>query len=141
MVASSLRSRVRSAFSVSACQLTNRYSPSPRTGTRRRMIGRRRTLKRANMTALLCWSALLVVASISAAARLSAQSAVSEELRQRLEQMRESGKLVAAGLTISGQSPLVTVYEQAGFIPLWNTNTANELVRALRAVAADGLDP
>src|SRR5262245_31342124 len=104
------------------------------------MIGSRRTLKRVNMPALLRWSALLVVASFPAA-RLSAQSSISQELKQRLEQMRDSGKLVAGGLTISGQSPLVAVYQQAGFSPLWNTSTANELVRAIRAIAADGLDP
>jgi murein L,D-transpeptidase YcbB/YkuD len=106
-----------------------------------RTIDYRSTLKRAGRPALLRWSTQVLVASIAATARLSAQTSISEELQYRLEQIRGSGRWVEGGQTISGQSPLVAVYEQASVRPLWNTSSANELVRALRAVAADGLDP
>jgi L,D-transpeptidase YcbB len=111
-------------------------------GRRHGLLGAtRHVLKRARIRALLRCYMLFLVACMVSATPVSAQSTISEELKQRLGQLRGSGTLVVGGLTISGQSPLWAVYEQARFVPLWNTNTANELVRALRAVAADGLEP
>ncbi|HSL71720.1 MAG TPA: L,D-transpeptidase family protein [Longimicrobiales bacterium] len=88
-----------------------------------------------------CVASAVLALSASATA-LPAQSVTQDELRQRIELLRSSGSLLAGGATIESSRPLIGVYEQSAFAPAWtDARTASDLVRVLREVRADGLDP
>ena len=77
------------------------------------------------------------------AARAEAQDdAIREVLRSRVEALRETGRLDVRGSRIASAIVLPDVYERRGFRPAWrDTRTVEQLVRAIRDAAADGLDP
>jgi L,D-transpeptidase YcbB len=85
--------------------------------------------------------ALVLLASFSAAP-VRGQATVAQELKWRIEQLRVAGRLDVANQTILASMPLLGLYERSAFAPLWiNPPAANDLVRVLRAVSADGLEP
>jgi L,D-transpeptidase YcbB len=84
-------------------------------------------------------SALLVVLLLRLPAALHAQD-TSSELKRRVEQLRATGALQAAGATISASDALYDAYEQYGFQPLWPAGPARtDLLAAIRGADQDGL--
>jgi murein L,D-transpeptidase YcbB/YkuD len=72
----------------------------------------------------------------------SLQPDVAEEIRRRVELLREGSTLVLAGGAIGPAARLPALYENRAFAPLWtDPAVAADLVRAVREVADDGLDP
>jgi murein L,D-transpeptidase YcbB/YkuD len=68
--------------------------------------------------------------------------AVAEEIRRRVELLREGRPLVLAGAPIASGTNLASLYEERTFAPLWtDTAVAAELLRVIREAATDGLDP
>jgi hypothetical protein len=71
-----------------------------------------------------------------------AQDSVAREIEQRVELLRDAGKLVIAGATVRNGRVLGDVYEAAAFASVWtDAAAAKQLLDALRATSADGLDP
>ena len=70
------------------------------------------------------------------------QPDVAEEIRRRVELLREGSTLVLAGEAIGHAARLPGLYESRAFAPLWtDAGAVADLVRAIREVEADGLDP
>jgi murein L,D-transpeptidase YcbB/YkuD len=94
-------------------------------------------------------SALRAQVDLSAAAHAqSAQDDVSSELKRRVEQLRVTGNLAIGGERVLASRTLAELYEARAFAPLWegagtapHEPAAAGLDRALRDIAADGLDP
>lgn len=87
-------------------------------------------------------AALLVTGALSgSAASLEAQDPVDRELRSRVELLRETGRLHAAGEPVRHPAAVAEVYEAAGFRPLWVEASLPGLRRAIRSLHEDGLWP
>lgn len=64
-----------------------------------------------------------------------------EEIRWRVEVMRESGAVrVADGVEVGGER-LAELYESRGFRPLWTSRGADDLRRFVESIESDGLTP
>jgi L,D-transpeptidase YcbB len=102
--------------------------------------------RRPDSAALVALAAALLLGPGAGPAPVAAQSSpgddpVVEEIRRRVEQLREQGSISVGGVvTVSGDR-LAEVYEDGAFRPLWTRNAADELFRFAGAVDADGLDP
>jgi murein L,D-transpeptidase YcbB/YkuD len=71
----------------------------------------------------------------------SLEDAVSEEIRRRVERLRQHGELTVGGArTVTGLR-LAELYEGRAFRSLWAPAAAAELRRFVGAVDGDGLDP
>lgn len=63
-------------------------------------------------------------------------------LRIELEQLAHSGFLSSSDVSITSVDLLLNIYEARNFLPAWNDQRqVGELVTAIKATAADGLDP
>jgi murein L,D-transpeptidase YcbB/YkuD len=93
------------------------------------------------------WVAGLVglILSLGAAAPAAAQegpSTVEWELEWLTERLRVSGSVLIDGETVHSSEVTLQVYERRGFIPLWSgVRDRAALLRAVRALREDGLDP
>ena len=68
-------------------------------------------------------------------------SAISDQIRQRVERIRADGDVVVAGQMIASQLVLPAIYERRGYTPLWTrTDSVTQLMTALENIADDGLD-
>ena len=84
----------------------------------------------------------LVVPVLASAAPCLGQTAVTAEIRARVERLRSGERVVLAGDTITPSQALVDAYADAGYALLWTDLGAREqLARALRDLGEDGLDP
>jgi murein L,D-transpeptidase YcbB/YkuD len=99
-----------------------------------------------NMPSLPRW--WLVVAGFAltfaqpVTAQLTRVDAVATELKWRVERLRSEGRVEAFDEGIGSDPLTLAVYEQRGFAPLWTDPASLEsLLRAVDAVAQDGLDP
>ena len=94
------------------------------------------------MSAFIRYIASALLAASAGASAAHGQTTITTELKRRIEQLRDSGQLVVGSATIAGSGPLESVYERGAFAPLWaDTRAVRDLVRLLREVEADGLDP
>ncbi|HEU4619311.1 MAG TPA: L,D-transpeptidase family protein [Gammaproteobacteria bacterium] len=91
-------------------------------------------------------AAIRTLSDVAVPAR--ALSDVAGELKRRVEQLRVTATLTIGGETILASRPLLELYEARAFAPLWagagasgRESAAAGLDRALRDIAADGLDP
>jgi murein L,D-transpeptidase YcbB/YkuD len=85
---------------------------------------------------------LVAVSMLAAPGAVRAQDSVPREIEQRVELLRDAGKLVIAGATVRNRRVLGDVYEASSFAPLWtDASVARQLFEALRTTSADGLDP
>ncbi len=72
----------------------------------------------------------------------AAATPTESDLRQRIEQLKENGKLNVAGVTIGAIELLPQLYERSEFNRLWTRESDIEaLLAAIRASDQDGLDP
>jgi murein L,D-transpeptidase YcbB/YkuD len=76
------------------------------------------------------------------------QSALADDAKNRnalrieMEQLVQSGYLSEGKVKIASINLLLEIYEQRNFLPAWNDQQqVGELVTAIKATAADGLDP
>jgi murein L,D-transpeptidase YcbB/YkuD len=87
----------------------------------------------------------LVVPILFLAAAAAAQeedASESELLRARVELLHEHPEVGVRGVRIAARRALPALYERRGFRPAWGEHDAREeLLRAVRDSAADGLDP
>ena len=66
----------------------------------------------------------------------------SNALRIELEQLVQRGSLRNSDVNIASRNLLLEIYEQRNYLPAWNEQRQiGELVSAIKATAADGLDP
>jgi murein L,D-transpeptidase YcbB/YkuD len=66
----------------------------------------------------------------------------SEAVRIELEQLVHSGFLSNSGVSIASVDLLLSIYEPRNYLPTWSDQRQiGELVAAIKATAADGLDP
>ena len=66
----------------------------------------------------------------------------SNALRTELEQLLQGGSLRNSDASIASANLLLEIYERRDFLPAWNRQQQiGELVSAIKATAADGLDP
>jgi len=66
----------------------------------------------------------------------------SNALRIELEQLVHSGSLSNSDVSIASGNLLLKIYAQRNYLPAWNEQRQiEELVSAIKATAADGLDP
>jgi murein L,D-transpeptidase YcbB/YkuD len=90
----------------------------------------------------VCAAVLLVAHSLTPLAKAQQDDAVREALRTRIEALRETGRLDVRGGRIASVIVLADFYERRGFRRAWgDARTIEQLVRAIRDAAADGLDP
>lgn len=67
---------------------------------------------------------------------------VREEIRRRVEQLRDGASVEVAGVVIRGDGLLPQLYEGRAFAPLWtDAAAAADLVAAIRDLETHGLDP
>ncbi len=93
-------------------------------------------------------SGCLLVATLLPTAELRGQepagldtlSPAAEQIRQRLEQLREGGQIEVAGRTIGGGS-VFDFYEEYDFEPTWSAEAGAQLSRFIGSIDLDGLDP
>jgi murein L,D-transpeptidase YcbB/YkuD len=72
----------------------------------------------------------------------TAATPIASDLRQRIEHLRETGKLSVAGVSIGAIELLPQLYERSAFNRLWTRESDIEaLLAAIRASDHDGLDP
>jgi murein L,D-transpeptidase YcbB/YkuD len=71
----------------------------------------------------------------------AAAEAVQAELMHRVELLRASGALIAAGERIRLPTAVAGIYEAVAFEPLWNERSAADLRMALAELTEDGLRP
>lgn len=81
----------------------------------------------------------MALALLPAGAR--AQAPVSEQLRQRTEFLLEGQALEIGGMEVPAGTLVPELYADNGFAPIWTPATATQLVNAVVASAAHGLDP
>ena len=63
-------------------------------------------------------------------------------LRVELEQLAQRGALSNSKVKIASVKLLTEIYQRRDFLPAWNDQKqVGELVTAIKATAADGLDP
>jgi len=87
---------------------------------------------------LLALTATLCLLPLSA----HSQEAPVGEVKERVEKLRRDGRLSIAGTMIRASEVLSSLYERAGFQPIWtDPRTANALVQAVRSSTGDGLEP
>ena len=66
----------------------------------------------------------------------------SEALRERVERVRDDPAALVRGRSIAARRAIPELYANRGFAPAWTSAAAREqLLRAIRDSAADGLDP
>jgi murein L,D-transpeptidase YcbB/YkuD len=69
-------------------------------------------------------------------------NAPSEALRERVERVRDDPTALVHGRSIAARRAIPELYASRGFAPAWTSPAAREeLLRAVRDSAADGLDP
>ena len=87
--------------------------------------------------------ALLVCLAASVAAAQTTVLSPNEALRERVEHLREDpNEAVQGGVSIAAVPLLPRFYANRGFAPAWGSSQAREeLLRAVRDAALDGLDP
>ena len=69
-------------------------------------------------------------------------NAPSEALRERVERVRDDPAALVHGRSIAARRAIPELYANRGFAPAWTSPAAREqLLRAVRDSAADGLDP
>ena len=69
-------------------------------------------------------------------------NAPSETLRERVERVRDDPAALVRGRSIAARRAIPELYANRGFAPAWTSPAAREqLLRAVRDSAADGLDP
>lgn len=91
-------------------------------------------------TARLALGALLAAAALASAP--AAADAVAEAIHERVDFVRETGRLTLAGDTVVSRVGLPQVYSSLGFAPLWSEPArVEELLALVRESADDGLDP
>lgn len=91
-------------------------------------------------SARLVPAALLVAASLASSP--VAADPVSEAIHERVDFVRETGRLELAGDTVVSRVGLPQVYSSLGFVPLWSEPArVEELLALVRESADDGLDP
>lgn len=96
------------------------------------------TAMRSYLGALAAALGLVALPAASAAA----QEAVRAELKQRVEQLRETGSLQLGREPVRGGEALAAWYESRNFEPVWTqADVAAELLRAVREAETDGLRP
>ena len=67
---------------------------------------------------------------------------VNDEIRERIERFRMSGRLVLAGEDIAGRDVLWRLYEDAAYAPLWTeARRRDDLVDLLGRAGEEGLLP
>jgi murein L,D-transpeptidase YcbB/YkuD len=101
-------------------------------------IGRQ---ERSFMTTLArtCLLALCLLASVSCWAD---EREDRETLRAEVEYLTETGRLSTGSSDIAARALIAEFYEQRDFAPAWTSSTpAASLLAAIRASAADGLNP
>lgn len=110
--------------------------------------GRRHVLPRARpahggMGAVRIRPTMLIAAAVWAAEPSETRAQTIEaELRESLEDIRQTGRLEIEGTLLTGSSGIVQVYQEAGFRPVWtDTRMIAELNRAIAAAEEDGLQP
>ena len=85
-----------------------------------------------------------VACALGLALAAFAQEAESESelLREKVELLHENPESRVQGVHIASRRALPALYERRGFTPAWTDPDAREeLLRAVRESAADGLDP
>lgn len=88
--------------------------------------------------------ALALACATATTSRTAAQDVESESelLRMRVELLHEHPEIGVRRVRIAARRALPTLYERRGFTPAWSERDArDELLRAVRDSAADGLDP
>lgn len=101
----------------------------------------RSPLRVGGRVAALLSALTLAPATGAAAQEVVAPQPVAEAIRQRVDQLRESGELRVGGVRVDTAGGLVRLYEGRAFRPLWSDAAARELLRFVRGVEADGLRP
>lgn len=86
-------------------------------------------------------AAVLALAGVITSSAARAQEPVAREIEQRIELLRDAGRITMAGTTITNGHVLGDVYESSAFAPVWTDAAATGLLDALRATRGDGLDP
>jgi murein L,D-transpeptidase YcbB/YkuD len=88
-------------------------------------------------------AALLLVAGFSstAAAQPVSDAAVSEALRQRLDEMQTTSRLAVGRAEVAARTALPILYEEAGYAALWNAERLETLLALVKESADDGLSP
>ena len=66
---------------------------------------------------------------------------VNEEIRERIERHRLSGRLVIAGADIAARDVLWELYEDAAYAPLWTDSNADNLIELVGRAEEEGLLP
>src|SRR5262245_60644119 len=88
---------------------------------------------------------LIVTGTVPAVSRAGAdesQEAVVAALQRNVEALRAGTLITAAGRPLASTTVLAELYERRGFAPEWTAAAVREdLLRAIRDSAADGLDP
>ena len=88
---------------------------------------------------LLCIGLFAVSGAV---AQSPAEDKVSEQLRQRMEQLMETGSLVVQGANIGVEDPLPEFYIRRDFRRVWTrAERVQELLRLLAASGDHGLNP
>ncbi|MFI5317818.1 MAG: murein L,D-transpeptidase [Myxococcota bacterium] len=90
----------------------------------------------------LALASAVLLAARSAAAQTAVPEVESEALRARVEELRDDPDARIAGVALAAKRLVPQLYERRGFAPLWTASAArDDLLRAVRDSAADGLDP
>jgi murein L,D-transpeptidase YcbB/YkuD len=89
---------------------------------------------------------ILLVGVVLAAAPRSAGSATTADtadpaIQLAVEQLRSGGTVTIEGAGLAARNVIADLYERGGFRHAWTAETAEELLRAVRGSADDGLDP
>jgi murein L,D-transpeptidase YcbB/YkuD len=91
----------------------------------------------------LAFVALGVVTACSVLAQsVPTLPSASDVLRERIARLRADPDAQVAGTRLAARRLLPELYERRGYTPLWTASAArDDLLRAVRDSAADGLDP
>ncbi len=93
------------------------------------------------MTQILRLPVLLLLVGV-ASFSIADDAANREALRIEIEHLVETGYLSTGEVEIASANLLVEIYERRNFSPTWNDeNQIAELITAIKATEADGLDP
>ena len=87
-------------------------------------------------------AALAVQALLVLLPAVSAADAVSQQIQTRVEQLRASGQLTAAGVPIASVNLIPVLYERRQFSPAWQSRARiDELIDLLGRAEEEGLTP
>jgi murein L,D-transpeptidase YcbB/YkuD len=90
----------------------------------------------------VCAVALALPLLLARDSRAQEAASESEILREHVEQIRDDPGADISGAPIAARRLLPDLYARRGFTPAWTSAAAREeLLRAIRESAADGLDP